>query len=82
MIRDNDNQIEKFFRHIKEYWVMYLFVGSLIVNYSTTQTAIASLNQRTDKLEVSQERSDLNYSEIRSRLASIDTNIQYLKERK
>lgn len=74
--------------HIKEYWLIYAFIGQLIVSYTLTTQSIESnkisieANQaRIVKLEQAQDSEAIVLSDIKSKLASIETSILFIRER-
>jgi septation ring formation regulator EzrA len=72
---DNRNLIS----HIKDNWFMYLFIGQLIFSYAVFSSRIEENDKRIVQLEEEQHANQVTLSEIKSRLASIDTNLEYLK---
>ena len=73
---------KNFITHLKENWFIYLFVGQLVFNFAITGTRITNAEERISTLEGYQRTEQVTLSEIKSRLASIDTNLEYLKREK
>ena len=67
-------------QHLKEYWLIYGFVAQLIINYTATSQTLADHNRRLIELEKKQESEELIITEIRTKLASIETSLIYIKD--
>ena len=77
------------FKHLKDYWVIYFCIGAFIATNATSGGRISALeaeqvrsqkihSELTDKID----DQSVQFAEIKARLASIDTSLQYLKEKR
>ena len=69
-------------QHLKDNWIIYLFVGNIIYSTAITGSRLNAVETRTDMLEAYQRQEQVTLTEIKTRLASIDTNIEYLRKDK
>lgn len=74
-----ENKSSSFFNHIKTYWVMYLFVLQMIITLTTNVNHIQNLETRVAALEKKQDATDAVLVEVRTRLASIETSLEFIK---
>lgn len=66
--------------HIKEFWALYLFLGQAIWTFGFAQFTIWDHEKRIASLEVTQKSEDVILSEIKTKLASIETSIKYIEQ--
>lgn len=66
--------------HIKDYWLIYLFVGNIVFNVSSTASRLGMLEVKASKNDDMHETLQIDLTDIKSRLASIDTSLQYLRQ--
>ncbi len=66
--------------HILKYGPIYLFVGSLIVNWALTTASIQQLDYRVTKVEAEQESTRDVLMEIRLDVGNIKKDIDYIKK--
>lgn len=71
---------KNFLQHLKDYWILYLFVGQMIFSVAITGSRLKAVEGRTDMLEAYQRQEQVTLTEIKMRLASIDTNLEFLKQ--
>ncbi len=67
-------------QHLKDNWIIYLFVGNIIYSTAITGSRLSAAENRIDTLEAYQRQEQVTLTEIKTRLASIDTNLEYLKK--
>jgi len=67
------------FQHLRNYWVIYLFIVNMIITFTTTSTRLNALEAQAAKNEITQDQQNQVELDIRTQLASINTNIEYLK---
>lgn len=70
-----------FIQHIKDNWVIYVVAGQLIFNIGISGIRDTNMENRISTLEAYQRQEQVTLTEIKTRLASIDTNLEYLKKR-
>jgi len=68
-------------QHLKDNWIFYLFVGQMIFSVAITGTRLSQAETRLGNLEIYQEKNQTTLTDIKARLASIDTNLEYLKRK-
>ena len=73
---------KNFIQHLKDYWILYLFVGQMVFSVAVTGSRLNAAENRLDTLESYQRSEQVTLTEIKTRLASIDTNLEYLKREK
>ena len=66
--------------HLKAYWAFYLFVGQAIWTLWFANFTLQDHDKRIASLEQRQNSEDVLLTEIKSRLASIDTSIKYIEQ--
>lgn len=69
-----------FIQHVKDNWVIYVVAGQLIFNISISGIRDTNMEARINTLEAYQRTEQVTLTEIKTRLASIDTNLEYLKK--
>ena len=76
------------FKHLKDNWIIYVCLATIIANFATNGSDIAAIKAKQVQgeevhklLQLKIDQQQVQYAEIQSRLASIDTSLQYLKER-
>ena len=74
-------QDKSIIQHLKDNWILYLFVGNMIYSTAITGSRLATAENRIDTLEAYQRQEQVTLTEIKTRLASIDTNLEFLKKR-
>ncbi len=65
--------------HVKTYWVIYIFIANIIMTYTLYGSRLTALEVRADKNDAVQTEQNNVELDIRTRLASIDTTLQFLK---
>lgn len=66
--------------HLKTYWAVYMFIGQTIWMTGFFNFTIADHSKRIENLEQKQETEDIILSEIKTKLASIETSIKYIEQ--
>ena len=66
--------------HLKEYWFLYAFIFQTIYTFWFNNFTIQNHTDRIAQLETRQNNEDVLLSEIKSRLASIDTSVEFIKQ--
>jgi len=74
---ENDIMI---FKHIKNYWVLYLFVANIIVTFTTTSSRLSALEARASKIEEYRDEEQIVLVQMQKDIASINTSILFIKE--
>jgi hypothetical protein len=75
-----DEQKKGVVPHLSKYWVMYLFIGQMIITFTTNFNQLQVLDNRVDALEKKQDSNDLVSIEVRTKLASIETSLEFIKK--
>ena len=68
-------------KHIKENWIIYAFVVQLITTFVLNSADHVAFEKRLITLEQKQDTEEVTLTEIKSRLASIDTSLKFLTKR-
>lgn len=71
---------EPFLKFLREYWVVIIFFGSLVMGWSTFQSNQASLNDRVTKVEVKLDTDGASIAAINTQLAQIQTTLEFIKQ--
>lgn len=66
-------------KHLKNYWIIYAFIVQIIVGWTLVGARLESLEIITARHEIKIEANALNGAEINSRLASIETSLEFIK---
>lgn len=69
------------FKHLKEYWVIYVFIAQLIIMGAWNSFQHTDYEKRITALEIYQQDNQIILTDIQTRLASIETNIVWLTNR-
>ena len=65
-------------KHLKDYWIFYLFIANLIITFTTTSTRLAALEVRAQKNDQLHDSLDLNILQIKTDISSINTSLKFL----
>lgn len=66
--------------HIAKYYTIYAVIVSLIVTWTTMLIRLDSQHVRIENLEVQSHANEIGLAEINSRLASIETSLEFIKK--
>ena len=66
--------------HLKEYWALYLFLGQAIWTMWFANFTLSDHSNRIATLEEKQQSEDIILTEIKTKLASIETSIKYIEK--
>lgn len=70
------HNMEQFFKNVKEYWFMIIFIGMVIVSWTTFSQRLTVLEGRVTKLEVALDALE----QIRTDIAVIKNDIISIKQ--
>lgn len=64
---------------LKEHWFLIIFIGSIVVSWTTFSISMESLKDRVTSLEAKAERAAEIQNEINVRLGRIETDIGWVR---
>lgn len=65
-------------KHLKDYWILYLFIANLIITFTTTSSRLVALEARASKNEQLHDNLDINILQIKTDIASINSSLKFL----
>lgn len=69
--------MESFFKNIKEYWFIIIFIGMVVVSWTTFTARLSNLEDRVKAME----SAILSFDQVRIDIAVIKNDIGAIKER-
>lgn len=75
---NNDNSMNNFGKYIKEYWFIIVFIGMLVVSWTTFTSRLKAVEDRLHQLEeksASLEQIKIDIAVIKEKLINIDKKI-------
>lgn len=82
MPKDSDKDFTKdtsLLQFLSEYWLILLFIGSLIVTWTQFQGRISSLEDRVAKVESEQAAQSTTLNQITNDITEIKTTVLFIK---
>lgn len=74
-----DNQKSGILNHLVKFGAIYLFIGQMIITFTTNANKIQVLDSRLTKVEERQNQTEAILVEVRTKLASIETSLEFIK---
>ena len=67
---------------IKNYWAVIAFIGGVITQWAVHRGTLTDHERRIEKLETNEDARSIILADIQTRLASIQTTLEFLTNKK
>lgn len=74
-----DNQKNGILNHLIKFGAIYLFIGQMIITFTTQSNKLQVIDTRLAKVEERQNQTDSVLIDVRTKLASIETSLEFIK---
>jgi len=73
--------MEEYLSKIKSWWVIIIFIGTLIVSWTNSNNRITVVEKNQEYIMETQRERNLEYTSLQIDLASIKTSLEFIRER-
>ena len=73
--------MEQHLSKIKSWWVIIIFIGTLIVSWTNSNNRITVVEKNQEYIMETQRERNLEYTSLQIDLASIKTSLEFIRER-
>ena len=73
--------MEEYLSKIKSWWVIIIFIGTLIVSWTNSNNRITVVEKNQEYIMETQRERNLEYTSLQIDLASIKTSLEFIREK-
>ena len=73
--------MEEYLSKIKSWWVIIIFIGTLIVSWTNSNNRIAAVEKNQEHIMEMQRVRNLEYTYLQIDIASIKTSLEFIREK-